>query len=53
VKSLGKILFLKRARDRKSVPTASPFHAVITRSLKNSDLTRVFVDFYTVYICVL
>ena len=33
---------------------ASPFHAVITRSLKYSDLTRVFVDFfYTVYICVL
>jgi len=34
VKSIAKILFLKRARDRKSVPIASPFHAVMTRSLK-------------------
>ena len=39
MKSVAKILFLKRARDRKSVPVASPFHAVITCSLKNSDLT--------------
>ena len=63
MKSVAKVLFLKRARDRKSVPMASPFRAVITRSLKNSDLTRVFVDFlyiqlkihqsqpYSLYLC--
>jgi len=31
---------------------ASPFHAVITRSLKNSDLKRVFVDFFIQFIFV-
>jgi len=34
VKSVARILFLKRAKGRKSVPMASPFHAVIRRSLK-------------------
>ena len=46
VKSAAKILFLKRARDPKSVESSNnPFHTAITLSVKNSDLTRVLVDF--------
>ena len=51
MKSVAKILFLKRARDRKSVPMASPFHTVITRSLKKSDLGNKSTNRHDIWHC--
>ena len=51
-KSQANTLFLRWIRVHKSLRSSdSPFHALTTRSVKNSDLTRVLTDFFYI-ICI-